>query len=82
MIVLEMNKCCDISEMLKKLKACCGCGSNDVVIPEEITAAESPDISHNVTINHGYVTQQTAPWSTTTNQPKSSDNNSQMSESS
>ena len=31
--------------MLKKLKICCGCGKNDVIVPEHNKVAASPTIS-------------------------------------
>ena len=31
--------------MLKKLKACCGCGKNDVIVPEHNAVSKSPAFS-------------------------------------
>ena len=31
--------------MLKKLKACCGCGKNDVIVPEHNPVGKSPALS-------------------------------------
>ena len=42
--------------MLKKLKACCGCGSNDVVVPERTTVSKSPAISE--AMSDSYINEQ------------------------